>query len=885
MDKENDRQIDDVLGNVLKDDVPADVEQRLRSQLAAFRSRLGEMEKSRPLAGRSLFPWRGSMRSPAFRLSAGAVLVLAVAGVALWFHAGGTQYALADFVKPVLEAKSATLKAVLKRNGKQFATANWMMLGPHRSRRELQQPDQPVEITVADTSKGMSVRLDSVRKVAFVNRVVGLSRELATMNPIEEIRSLVLGAERPDVRRESLGEREVDGKRAVGWRVSGPGLHAPGATLTIWGDPRTGLPIRIDSSDALTGLQSTLSDFVFNVDLDKSLFSIEIPAGYTVETLQVDASPPTEKDLIALLRQYSEWMNNAFPQALDWDRLLRTLQARISLETMIPGNERPSDEFLRKITEAGTDEEMGKILQAEMRKKSPAEQLRRMVQKTPPDELRRLMRNAKPAKEKAKALEAFTAKSLGVQMTITRGLGFVAELPREANAHYAGKGVSRGASGTPIFWYRPKDAKKYRVIYADLSVREADTPPHVSKAQPVPAAPPPSTALDAAEEIAYPPRPTLSPPASPLCRSIAMGLVTRLLVLSVSLFLDAQTALGDAATTTNEPAQPAGAQDARCVPRMSRRAMRRRNVVCVADPAEQQQNKEEKLPARVYQLTYAKPGDVAAVVKPLLSSKGTVETTSDPAKAANGILIVRDDEQVLKTVDQVIAKIDAEPAQVLVEATIVEITLSKDARETKGAGEPGVVGDGALNAAGSMPTVPGESKLAQQLMADTNDAKIGLVGKPKEFLQALRSFGDTKILAAPRLLVFNKQRAEVHLGDQLTYRASAAGQAAAKTTVKYLDLGTTLRVRPFVSRDGYVRLEAHTEITTGHVDDHGVPQTDTWAMTTNVMMSDGATVAIGGPHSVEAKPAAQKQQIFLFTTHLWKPQGDTLTFAPPGAKL
>ncbi len=41
---------------------------------------------------------------------------------------------------------------------------------------------------------------------------------------------------------------------------------------------------------------------------------------------------------------------------------------------------------------------------------------------------------------------------------------------------------------TPIFWYRPKDAKKYRVIFADLSVREADTPPNVSQAQSVPAA-------------------------------------------------------------------------------------------------------------------------------------------------------------------------------------------------------------------------------------------------------------------------------------------------------------------------------------------------------------------------------------------------------------
>ncbi len=82
-------------------------------------------------------------------------------------------------------------------------------------------------------------------------------------------------------------------------------------------------------------------------------------------------------------------------------------------------------------------------------------------------------------------MAAFDAKWTGVYMIIERGLGFVVELPREADAHYAGKRVSLGAADTPIFWYRPKNVRKYRVIYADLSVREADRPPSVPKAQPV----------------------------------------------------------------------------------------------------------------------------------------------------------------------------------------------------------------------------------------------------------------------------------------------------------------------------------------------------------------------------------------------------------------
>jgi outer membrane lipoprotein-sorting protein len=450
------------------------------------------------LLTRFLDTWRWIMRSPAFRVSAGAVLVLAIATVALWIHASGTQYAFADFVKPILEAKSAKFKVVFERHGKQVATGNCMVLAPNRDRMELQEPGRPVEITIADHSKGVSVRLDSVRKVAVVNQVAGLPRERASMNLLEAMRSLVLDAEKPDVRRESLGEKEVDGRRAVGWRLSGPGLQEPGLTATIWGDPQTGLPIRLESYYALHGQKSTCSDFVFNVDLDASLFSLEPPAGYTVQTVQVDASQPTEKDLIALLREYSTLMNNAFPETLDMDRLRRTLQTRIHVEVFFPGDERPSDEVLRKITEAGTDEEIGKIVEAERQKNEKKSQ----------DELLRLMKNVKPgkaqekvdvakiaidARQKAmdarqKAMEVFNAKITDVEMMMTRGLGFVIELPREADAHYAGKGVSRGTSGTPIFWYRPKDAKKYRVIYADLSVREADTPPDVSKAQPASAA-------------------------------------------------------------------------------------------------------------------------------------------------------------------------------------------------------------------------------------------------------------------------------------------------------------------------------------------------------------------------------------------------------------
>ena len=41
------------------------------------------------------------------------------------------------------------------------------------------------------------------------------------------------------------------------------------------------------------------------------------------------------------------------------------------------------------------------------------------------------------------------------------------------------KGSSSAQADKPIFWYRPTNGKKYRVIYADLSVRDAAAPPNV----------------------------------------------------------------------------------------------------------------------------------------------------------------------------------------------------------------------------------------------------------------------------------------------------------------------------------------------------------------------------------------------------------------------
>lgn len=240
----------------------------------------------------------------------------------------------------------------------------------------------------------------------------------------------------PKVKREALGEKQIDGHLTVGYR-----LTMPDRMIILWGDPKAGLPIRIEerfvASDperfvaergSTAKSAMTMSDFVFNVPLDESLFSLEPPAGFTVLRGGVDASEPGEKDLVEALRCYSDLFGGAFPDSFAInDKVMNPVMEKI---------------FARKGW--------------------------------------KLTKGTKPSQEQHKVL-------LETLSRIGRGFAFAGEKQAsDTDAHYAGKGASLGAPNTPIFWYRPKDTKKYRVIYADLSVRDAETPPNVPDAQAVP---------------------------------------------------------------------------------------------------------------------------------------------------------------------------------------------------------------------------------------------------------------------------------------------------------------------------------------------------------------------------------------------------------------
>jgi type IV pilus secretin PilQ/predicted competence protein len=227
-------------------------------------------------------------------------------------------------------------------------------------------------------------------------------------------------------------------------------------------------------------------------------------------------------------------------------------------------------------------------------------------------------------------------------------------------------------------------------------------------------------------------------------------------------------------------------------------------------------------------------------------------------------LIIQDYESNLKIIDQIVEKIDIRPVQVLIEAVIVSVDLEHDrelgvnfAVVDNLANVLGTVGTGtALNGdVGFNPVqlLAASGKLAQSATTDaqgftsgTNGTKFGFVSNNVTgFVRALETVGSTKILASPRILVLNKQRAEIQLGSRLGFQTLSQNFTSTIQQVQFLNTGTLLRLRPFVSTDGIVRMEIHPERSSGSVNNN-IPNQQTAELTTNVLVPDGATLVIGG---------------------------------------
>ncbi|MCH8251085.1 MAG: hypothetical protein IID36_01390 [Planctomycetes bacterium] len=278
---------------------------------------------------------------------------------------------------------------------------------------------------------------------------------------------------------------------------------------------------------------------------------------------------------------------------------------------------------------------------------------------------------------------------------------------------------------------------------------------------------------------------------------------------------------------------------------------------------------------RVFPLNYVTAKDVKEYITPLLLEGDSV-TASPPPQVGIGssgdegggqdaggrdFVVVTARQSVMEKVASLLAEIDIRPRQVLIEATILRAQLNDDNAlgidftlvggvdlQMLGAVSTGIQGV----ALGLLPAERFERANAAATTDFSGDVppggiSIGIIkDKVGVFLRALEEVTDTTVLANPKILTINKQRAQVIVGRRDGFLTTTVTETQAIQTVEFLETGTQLIFRPFIGDDGIVRVELHPEDSVGFVNAQGLPSEQTTEVTTNVFVRDGHTILIGG---------------------------------------
>jgi len=306
------------------------------------------------------------------------------------------------------------------------------------------------------------------------------------------------------------------------------------------------------------------------------------------------------------------------------------------------------------------------------------------------------------------------------------------------------------------------------------------------------------------------------------------------------------------------------------------------NFVYVMTPDQKKKSEESrrKMMVATYRLAYLTATDAKTLIAPAMSKDGTIAIT--PAAAAgiaaniadaggnsyavDDVLVVRDYEENIARIGEILHDVDVKPEQVLIEATILRATLTEnndlgiDFSTLAGVDfeQLGFTTKDFTNINTPLTPTPitGSNTPAAGFRTDVSSSvpkgglSLGFVSNDVGvFVRALETVTDTTILANPKLLVINKQRGEVMIGNRDGYLTTTVTETTATQSVEFLETGTRLIVRPYLGRNGLVRMEIHPEDSSGSVSLVGtsaLPSETTTEVTSNVLVRDGHTIVIGG---------------------------------------
>lgn len=234
------------------------------------------------------------------------------------------------------------------------------------------------------------------------------------------------------------------------------------------------------------------------------------------------------------------------------------------------------------------------------------------------------------------------------------------------------------------------------------------------------------------------------------------------------------------------------------------------------------------------------------------SSAGQVTTMSSgggkpiriQADDSNNSLLILSTSEEFELLKQVVGILDVTPNQVMLEATIAEVTL----RDDLAYGLNWFLESGEFNLTFS----DAETGAVAQTFPGFSVLFSGEDGRAA--LSAVASVTDVKVLSSPTLMVLDNRTAMLKVGDQVpivtqTAVSTVDVNAPIVNSVEMRDTGVILNVTPRVNDGGRVTLEIDQEVSdvvetkTSGIDSPTIQQR---RIKTTVAVDNGSTIALGG---------------------------------------
>lgn len=260
---------------------------------------------------------------------------------------------------------------------------------------------------------------------------------------------------------------------------------------------------------------------------------------------------------------------------------------------------------------------------------------------------------------------------------------------------------------------------------------------------------------------------------------------------------------------------------------------------------------------KVIDLNFADAEELVLSLGPLLSSDANTSAIGISAHQSANQVILSGSEEALEQAISVIVSMDRAPRQVYVDAIIAEI--SEDSAQKLGLQfsindgnvssslVTGMTGDNIGSLAGNSFLAGAAGGLIAIGAGARRIPDIGLM------LNALKGDTDNRILATPSLMTTENKESTILIGQNVPFiTGQYAGQqgdgATPFQTIKREDLGTILKLKPKIGKNGDIIMEIWQEIS--RIDQSAAGLSDVVTVkrqiSTVVSAKEGETIAIGG---------------------------------------